>query len=108
MNPLSPETLEMARKNQAAILQAMLRHGQKPLAEALGVSESRISRMKGTDDKDRSEIEFLAEFLACLGLKVTGGDEFTCDRETLDATLVLLRKGFLQPDCVQRFFGTGE
>lgn len=55
---------DRARKNLKTILQALATVGQGPAADAIGVSESTISRMKDGD------LDRLAQLLAVLGLKV--------------------------------------
>lgn len=64
MAPLSMKGNERARKNLQSILQALATVGQASVAEAIGVSESTVSRMKD------GELERLAQLLAALGLKV--------------------------------------
>ncbi len=69
MNPVSLTVDERARKNLQGILQALSSIGQARVAEALGVSESTISRWK-----DSGELERLARLLAVLGQKNVGQD----------------------------------
>jgi hypothetical protein len=64
MNPVSAQVTERARKNHTLILQRLASVGQSQLAQALGVSESAVSRMK---DKELAD---LSKLLAVLGLKV--------------------------------------
>lgn len=59
---------ELARKSQATILQRLASLGQKPVSDALCVSEATISRMKGEG------LESFTGFLAALGLKVVPAD----------------------------------
>lgn len=54
----------LARKSQATILQRLASVGQKPVADALAVSEATISRLKSEG------VESFTAFLAALGLKV--------------------------------------
>jgi hypothetical protein len=53
-----------ARKSLTVILRALAAHGQKPVGEALGKSETWVSRWKSED------AETCAILLAALGLKV--------------------------------------
>ena len=55
----------MARKFEQLILQRLASVGQRPVAEALGTSESTISRMKD------GEIQRFCQLLAALNLKCT-------------------------------------
>lgn len=70
---------ERARKNLAGILRALASVGQARVAEAMGVSESTVSRWKD----EGGELERFARLLAVLGQKNVGqdrecvkGDEF--------------------------------
>ena len=54
----------LARKSQSTILQRLASVGQKPVADALAVSEATVSRMKGEG------VESFTAFLAALELKV--------------------------------------
>jgi hypothetical protein len=54
----------LARKNLTAILQALASAGQKPVGEALGKSETWVSRWKSEDAKT------CADLLAVIGQKV--------------------------------------
>lgn len=63
MNPLSTETLATSRKIEAVILQKLASVGQARVAEALGISESTVSRLKDGD------ISRFSKILAEIGLK---------------------------------------
>ena len=71
MAALSPQAEERARKNLAAIFQALSAAGQSNVAKSLEVSEPTVSRMK---EKDIPEA---AKVLALLGLKVVP-EQFRC------------------------------
>lgn len=58
-----PTLASRSRKTHAVILQALSSKGQRPVAEALGVSEATVSRMKVED------LERFAAFLTAIGLK---------------------------------------
>lgn len=106
MTTLCATTGAIARNNESAILQALARHGQKPFADAMRVSESRVSRMKSAESgKEFSEIEFWAQALAALGLKVVEAQQMCCDPEVLNASLTLIKKGVMRVDCIEDFFG---
>lgn len=59
---------ELARKSQTLILQRLSSVGQKPVADALQLSEATVSRMKS------EAVESFTAFLACLNLKVVPAD----------------------------------
>lgn len=61
---------ERTRKNLSALLHGLASVGQAAVAEALGVSESTVSRWK----EGGGELERLARLLAALGQKTVGQD----------------------------------
>lgn len=71
MPTLDEQTTARARKNHQVILQALASVGQGPVADALKVHESTISRLKEPQEaKNRpSELEEFATLLAVCGLK---------------------------------------
>lgn len=86
MPALNESQSERARKNQAAIFQGLSSVGQVKVAEALKVSEGTVSKMKG------AEIPQLSEMLAVLGLKVVP-QKFQCyEPQTIEAILILARE----------------
>lgn len=64
MGALSEMQLERSRKNHAAILAGLARVGQVNVAAALGVHESKVSKMKSEGD-----LQQLSTLLAACGLK---------------------------------------
>jgi DNA-binding transcriptional regulator YdaS (Cro superfamily) len=77
---------ERARKNVAAIFQALSQVGQSNLAQALGVSEPTVSRMKEKDFPESAKI------LALCKLKVVP-EHFVCvDPAYLSAIVTLAQK----------------
>lgn len=82
---LSADTLARSRKTAATILQRLSSVGQAALADALGVSESNISRWK---------VEKTAIALTVLGLRVVRDDEQTVDPDKLRALVALAEDGF--------------
>jgi transcriptional regulator with XRE-family HTH domain len=74
-----------ARKNGAAVLHAFGRVGQVAVAEALGISESTVSRLKN------SELEQWASLLAALGLKVVPVEMRCFNPEKIGAILTLAK-----------------
>ncbi len=85
---------ELANKNEAAILRALARIGQKAVAESLGVSESAVSRMKSG-----GELVKTAELLAALGLELHEVGSLHMRREVADSLRVLAALGLeLSPE----------
>lgn len=86
---------ESARKIHAAILRALADTSQKRVADALGVHESTISRMKQAG----GEFEETARMLALLGLKVVAAGDLTYKPEMIEALHTLAKAGLdLSPD----------
>ena len=85
---------ELANKNEAAILRALARAGQKAIADELGVSESTVSRMK-------SEGHFakVADQLAVLGLELHDVGSLHMRKEVAESLRVLAALGLeLSPE----------
>lgn len=85
MAPLCPAPDERSRKNLKAILHGLSSVGQARLAEALGVSESTVSRWKA------EQAEQCARALAALGLKVVPIEMRCFDPRKIDAILQLAK-----------------
>lgn len=86
---------ESARKIHATILQGLANTSQKRTADALGVHESTISRMKSPD----GEIEQFARLLAVIGLRVAHADESTYRPDYVEALHTLAKAGLeLSPE----------
>jgi transcriptional regulator with XRE-family HTH domain len=68
MSGLSPEQDARARDSEALTLKRLLSVGQKTVADAIGVSESTVSRWK------EGEIERWCRVLALLGLRIVPSD----------------------------------
>lgn len=71
----------LTNKNQAAILRALAETGLKPVAEALHVDESTVSRMK----EPGGQVGRFAAMAAALGLKLVREDEETYRPEVMQA-----------------------
>ena len=85
---------ELANKNETAILRALAAAGQKNVAEALGVSESVMSRMKSG-----GELAKAADLLAVLGLELHDAGSLHMRREVADSLRVLAALGLeLSPE----------
>lgn len=80
---------ETARKNEQLVLQSLARVGQVRVAEAMGVSESTVSRYKN------GELAQLAGFIAALGLKVVP-TEYRCMDPEKNKALLTLAKAYLR------------
>lgn len=68
MSTLSPEQDARAREFEGLMLNRLLSIGQKTVADAIGVSESTVSRWK------EGEIERWCKVLSLLGLRVVPSD----------------------------------
>lgn len=99
MSTSCPTSDATARKNERLILQRLASYGQAPVAVALGVSESMVSRWKDGD------IERFGRFLALLGLKVTPVEYRCYDQRTLEAMLTLARQRMDQIESVDQIPG---
>ena len=85
---------ELANKNEAAILRALARAGQKAVAEELGISESVMSRMKSS-----GELAKAADLLAVLGLEVHEAGSLHMKKEYVEAMRALAGLGLeLSPE----------
>lgn len=76
----------ISRKNETSILSGLAHSGQVHVAEALGVSESSISRMKD------GQILHMARFLTACGMKVVPIAEVTICPVQLAAVETLFRQ----------------
>lgn len=86
MNALSPEQTERSRKNHSVILNGLSRIGQVHVAQAIGVSESAISKMKESDFFKFSQI------LASCDLKVVPSDYQCVDPEFMEAMVTISKR----------------
>ena len=82
MNPPSPTPTERARKCITTSLRHLAAHGQKPIADALGVSEATISRHISEGHFERA-IQVLSE----CGLKVVPQEMRIFDPKDIEALL---------------------
>lgn len=71
----------LTSNNQTAILRALAETGLKPVAEALHIDESTVSRMK----EPGGQIGKFAAMAAVLGLKLVRADEETYRPEVMQA-----------------------
>ena len=83
---LSDDQAARARKNLSAILNGLGRVGQVHVAEAVGVHESTISKMKEAD------LERFAQILSVVGLQVVDCSLRIYPQDEIEALLVLARK----------------
>lgn len=79
---LNAEQAAIARKNERLILQRLHSAVQCRIADALGVSEARVSRWKS-----EGEIAKTADLLALLGLKIVPAEVRHYDEEAIAALL---------------------
>lgn len=85
MNAVSSPVLDLARKNERAVLQAFARVSQSRIAEQMGASDSTVSRLKD------GPIEQFCLLLAACGLKAMPVDMGCFPRAQMQALLVLAR-----------------
>lgn len=88
---------DRARTNEAEILRALAAIGQCRVAEALDVSETRVSRWKS-----EGEIAKTADMLAVLGLQVVPVTNLTVEANVLEALRVLAAKGLGATDLISK------
>lgn len=85
MNLVSVGFDEKVRKTESAMLQALATAGQVHVADAMGTSDSTVSRMKD------GQLLVIAKFLTACGLKVVRQDEITIDPAQLSAVETLFK-----------------
>ena len=81
---------EIARKSHSLILRRLASVGQKNAGEAIGKSETWVSRWKDAD----AEIE--ARLLAALGLKIVPATAICYSPEGIEHLMFFARKGMAQ------------
>lgn len=86
MEKLSNKTNERARKIESIILLRLAEKTQTTIAIELGMSESKISRLKNDD------IPVIAKLITCLGLKVVPDDSLEVSQAELKSIKTLARK----------------
>lgn len=89
MAALSSIPDDSSRKTVSLIFQRLASAGQVTVAQALGVSEATVSRMK-------EEVPRLSAMLSVLELKVVPADMRCYDEKTLTAVLELARQRMAQ------------
>jgi transcriptional regulator with XRE-family HTH domain len=87
---MSPVIAENARKNEKTVLQAFARVSQTKVAEAMGVSDSTVTRFK------EGGIEQACALLAACGLKVVPIEMQCFPRDKVHALLTLARDHLVQ------------
>jgi len=89
----------LARKSQTQILQRLASVGQKPVAEALSVSEATVSRMKDTG------VESFTALLGALGLKVVPAEHKCYAPEYIEHLHYFAKRGMQEatPELAQDF-----
>ena len=85
MAAMSPTPPENARKIAQVVFQTLSRVGQNEVAQALGISDSGVSRLK-------ENIPHFAGMLDRLGLKVVPAEMRCYDEKTLASILELARQ----------------
>lgn len=82
---VSDDVAARSRKNATIVLHKLGMVGLRPVADALGVAESTVSRMKDGD------IDRLGKMLAVLGLKVVSAELELMDMRQVEAMLTLTK-----------------
>ena len=86
MERLLNKSDERSRKIESMILQRLAEKTQTTIAIELGVSESKISRLKNDD------IPMISKLITCLGLKVVPDDSLEVSQAELKSIKTLARK----------------
>lgn len=101
---LSPELRAIARKNQSVLLQRIADQGQSTVADAVAITETKMSRLKGTDDK-QGDLELFAVLAAVLNIKLVDAGAIYCNPEMAKALTVILQHASASPEFVNILFG---
>ena len=86
MERLLNKSDERSRKIESMILQRLAEKTQTTIVIELGVSESKISRLKNDD------IPMISKLMTCLGLKVVPDDSLEVSQAELKSIKTLARK----------------
>lgn len=86
MERLLNKSDERSRKIESMILQRLAEKTQTTIAIELGVSESKISRLKNDD------IPMISKLMTCLGLKVVPDDSLEVSQAELKSIKTLAKK----------------
>lgn len=86
MEKLSNIADERARKIESIILQRLAEKTQTTIAIEMGMSESKISRLKNDD------LSVIARLIVCLNLKVVSDDSLEVSQAELKSIKTLARK----------------
>lgn len=86
MERLLNKSDERSRKIESMILQRLAEKTQTTIAIELGVSESKISRLKNDD------IPMISKLITCLGLKVVPDDSLEVSQAELKSIKTLAKK----------------
>ncbi len=95
-NKLSPDQDARARKNYSYLMQKLASVGNLAVAEAVGVDESTISRMKP------EKFQEFARILAVLDLKVVPNEMKCFDEKEIGAILQLARSRMVDIESVEQ------
>lgn len=92
MHSFSDKDAEISRKITTQLLQALSEEGQKPSAEAIGVSEATISRVK-------QHLEDTIKLQRALGFKVVSRDLKCYKPEDIQPYIDLAKQRIAQLEC---------
>ncbi|MDD1981128.1 MULTISPECIES: CII family transcriptional regulator [Pseudomonas] len=93
---LSPEQDARARKNYGQLMQKLASVGNLAVAEAIGVDESTISRMKP------EKFQEFAKILAVLDLKIIPNEMKSFDEKEIAALLQLARSRMAEIESIEQ------
>lgn len=103
IHQLSDEHRAIARENYRLLLQRLADKGQNVVADTVGISESKMSRLKDTAE-GKGDLELFASLAAALGIKLTDVNAVYCDRKTAEAMATMLRTSVNSPDFINIIF----
>jgi len=103
IHALSDEHREIARENHRILLQRLADKGQNVVANAVGITESKMSRIKDTTE-GKGDLELFASLAAVMGIKLTDKNDVYCDRRTAEAMATMLRTSVNSPDFINIIF----
>ena len=103
IHQLSDEHRDIARDNHRILLQRLADSGQSVVADLVGITESKMSRIKDTTE-GKGDLELFAILAAVMGIKLKDKDDVYCDPRTAEAMATMLRTSVNSPDFINIFF----
>ena len=103
IHQLSDEHRDIARDNHRILLQRLADSGQSVVADLVGITESKMSRIKETTE-GKGDLELFAILADVMGIKLKDKDDVYCDRRTAEAMATMLRTSVNSPDFINIIF----